>query len=125
MPPLSPPDSGVRSSKLTLLAPPTARDSAGGTSGSFTSAGDIWGWAIALTGRETFREGQYAPEVNYRITVRYQDVKTIYENRTIADYWLQRGNEYFDIQAAITRDQKNQWVDLLCVEKAGVTPRAN
>lgn len=125
MPPLSPPDSGIRATKFTLLAPPTARDSAGGTSGSFSSAGDIWCWALALTGKEAYAGQQFSPSVNYRITVRYQDVSVPLENGSLATYWLQRGSQYFDIQAAITRDQKNQWVDLLCVEKAGVTPQLN
>ena len=118
-----PQSSGSRFTKVTLLQPTSGQDGFGQVETSFQAIGTLWAQVAAIQlrkGAEPFVAGQFAPEVYYAITVRYQDVSVLFESGALADCWLTQGSKYFDIQAAISLDQRNQWIILQCVEKPGL-----
>lgn len=125
----SPQNTGIPFKDIQLLQQSSAQDSNGQPALTFTVVTDLWAQVQALTGREAFTGGQFTPEVNYRVTCRYDDVADYLGSGSLVKMWLLFndgiGDHYFDIQAAIPRaEHRNQWVDLLCIDRVGFTPLA-
>jgi len=90
-------------------------DSLGGPSQTPVLVGGVWAQIVSLRGVELAAAQQINAQINVRISVRYQDVRAIFEDGTIVKMYVQHRTAYYDIQAPIARDQRDQWIDLFCV----------
>ena len=125
MPSLNPQTRGRRMELVQLLVQSGSQDTLGQPLLSFSLLATMWAWVYALTGREAFAQQQFQPEVSYRVTVRYQDVAAPLATGALVKMWLLYndgiGDHYLDIQATVAVDQRQQWVDLLCLDRVGLS----
>ncbi|BER92691.1 phage head closure protein [Atrimonas thermophila] len=84
-------------------------DGMGGYEEQWQDVVSLWAKVEPLKGRERFVAQQAQSEVTHRITTRYYSgiepqMRVVYRNRN------------FDIEVVINVDEKNEWLELQCVE---------
>ncbi len=104
---------GSRRRVVTLQQPVYASGSTGGDITSWTTVSDgIWAAIVPLSGREFFATAQSleSKEISHRIGIRYRsglrpDMRIVY------------GTRYFDIKSVINIDERNEELELICIER--------
>lgn len=81
---------------------------------------EVWGTWLRefaqikpLSGRELERAGRVAEDVSHRVTLRWSEDTDAINNSHRVTY----GARTFEVVASFNVEERNQWVELLCVEK--------
>lgn len=96
--------------RVTFQNPPTAQNSTGQVTGSYTTLATRWGSIEPLSGRELVNAQQISAEVTHRIRVRWLSgiapkVRAVF------------GSRNFDILSVLNPEERKRELELLVREK--------
>jgi SPP1 family predicted phage head-tail adaptor len=93
--------------RLTLEAASRADDGGGGAVSSWAELAELWGAVEAATGKETVAADRVTGRTGYQIIIRYRDDVT-------PAMRFRRGEEAFDILAALDKDGRRRFLVCQC-----------
>ncbi len=88
---------------------PTTRDEYKAVIPSWGPVVTVWAAVESVSGREAFIAQQVMQQSTHRITIRYRSDVT-------ATMRVAHGDRLYDIKAALDRDGRRRWLQLLCEE---------
>lgn len=100
---------GKLNQRIELQSATTAADSYGEPIQTWATYATVWAAVVPLSGRELIYAQQVSSETNIRITIRYTSSVAV-------GHRVKYGTRYFDINAVIDRDMRNEQIELMCKE---------
>lgn len=100
---------GKLNQRIELQSATVAADSYGEPIQTWTTYTTVWAAVAPLSGRELIYAQQVSSETNIRITIRYTSAVAV-------GHRVKYGTRYFDINAVIDRDMRNEQIELMCKE---------
>lgn len=95
--------------RVNLLQPSTVRDTFGGRSNPVAFA-TTYAKIEALQGKELYKAQEMVAEVSHRVTIRYQP-------GVVTKYLVDFKGRIFSIEAIINVEERNRFLQLLCLER--------
>ena len=100
---------GTLRQRVAIQRQTVTRDSFGAEVVTWTDVATVWASVMALAGRELFDSRQTVAQVDHRVTIRHRaDVRPAM--RVVC------GVRVFDIQAALDKEGRGRYLELLCRE---------
>lgn len=107
------PVSAMLRRQVTLQSPAETTDGTGGFTLSWTNVATVWAAIEPLSGRERMIARKLQSSVTHRITIRYRTGVT-------ARMRVQSGSRVFNIRHVINLEERDELLELLAEEGAGV-----
>jgi len=95
--------------QVTIIQAVPAPDGAGGLTKTWTALATVWAAVDPLRGREYFAAQQVTAEITHKVTLRYL-------TGVRPEMRVQFGDREFDIMAVINPQERNIYLELMCVE---------
>ena len=95
--------------RLTIQAESPSADGLGGQARAWTDVATVWARVVPLSGSEQLHGMQLEARISHRITIRHRADVT-------ARHRLRLGGRVFNIRAAVDREERGRWLELLCEE---------
>lgn len=102
---------GLLNQRIVIQQYVPSQDSSGSTTETWGTLATVWAAIRPLHGREYYAANQAQIEMTHEVTIRWRrDVSA--ENRVLF------GSRTFDVKAAVNPDEANEWIILMCLERA-------
>lgn len=101
--------SGKLNQRIELQSLTATADTFGEPIKIWATYSTVWAAVNPLSGRELLYAQQVSSESNIRILIRYNTTITVKDR-------IKYGTRYFDINAIIDKDMKNEQMELMCKE---------
>jgi len=95
--------------QVTIIQAVSAPDGAGGLTKTWETLATVWAAVEPLRGREYFAAQQVTAEITHKVTLRYL-------TGVRPEMRVQFGDREFDIMAVINPQERNIYLELMCVE---------
>ena len=100
---------GRLNKRITLQSATTARDGHGQPVETWAAVATVWAAIEPIRGREYFAAQQFSAETTHRVTIRYRS--------GVSPQWrVVFGSRTFRIESVINPLEKNERIELMCVE---------
>lgn len=100
---------GKLNQRIELQSATTAKNTYGEDVKTWATYTTVWASVVPLSGRELIYAQQISSEINIRVTIRYAATVAV-------GHRVKYGTRYFDINAVIDREMKNEQIELMCKE---------
>ena len=101
---------GALKHKITIQEKTQTSDGMGGYTETWKELYTVWAAIWPVSGREYIATGRKEGEVTHRIQIRYRE-------GIMPSHRVLYGSRVFDIRAVLNHEEKNKYLDLMCVEK--------
>lgn len=95
--------------RITIQSPPTAQDSYGELTGSWSDVSTVWASVVPIVGREYFQAETVQSEISHKIRIRYK-------SGIVPKMRVKFGSRYFEIQSVLNYKEGNAELQLMCKE---------
>lgn len=101
--------------RVTIVQPSLLQDAAGGWTGTQNNVVcKVWATIEALSGTEKFAAHEFTTEVTHSIYIRYP--RSLVHGGILAKMEVHYTNRVFLIEAVLNADERNKFLQLVCVE---------